>query len=446
MIGRNRSIRYGLAAAVLGGVLSMLPVVAGAQSQIDRLIERVEKQDREIEALKKELKELRARTELQQSRDAELEKDLTELRAETEPPPKHPEYRDEDGETPLTHYDNPRIRLDVAAQINQAVNVAGDGKSTTVYFVDNDTSNSRVRLAGVGTFTQGPEVGTTFEMAFSPNPSSDVSQDNETVSDFVQVRRAEIWARDDRYGRLMFGRGSAAADNTAEFDLSLVSGPIMYSGIADIAGGLQFTDGDVLSGVAVNEAFFNFDSNRQNRFRYDTPMFGPVQLSASAGSNQRYDGALTFGGDYDHWTGIDLGGFTTLGALSISDPNERNHDYRVAGSGSLLHDATGLNFTASSGFDAGTPGGTPYNVYGKLGWNASLLDAGPTGFGVDYTWTENVSSNGDEGQGIGLAAVQVLTGYGIELYTQFRWYSLDRRQGPRFDDIFVGTTGTRVRF
>ena len=74
----------------------------------------------------------------------------------------------------------------------------------------------------------------------------------------------------------MFGRGSAAADNTAEFDLSLVSGPIMYSGIADIVGGLQFTDGHTLSGVSVNQAFFNFDGNRQNRIRYDTPMFGPV--------------------------------------------------------------------------------------------------------------------------------------------------------------------------
>jgi hypothetical protein len=135
-----------------------------------------------------------------------------------------------------------------------------------------------------------------------------------------------------------------------------------------------------------------------------------------------------------------------LGALSIYDPNERNVDYRVAGSWSLLHDATGLNLTASSGFEDTAYGGTPYNVYGKLGWNASFLDVGPTGFGVDYTWTENVSGNGDQGQGVGLAAVQVLSAYGIELYSQFRWYSVDRDRGPRFDDIFVGTTGTRVRF
>jgi hypothetical protein len=47
---------------------------------------------------------------------------------------------------------------------------------------------------------------------------------------------------------------------------------------------------------------------------------------------------------------------------------------------------------------------------------------------------------------VGLSAVQVLDRYGIELYTQARWLELDRGQGPDFDDIWVLTTGTRVRF
>src|SRR5262249_35677793 len=90
-------------------------------------------------------------------------------------------------------------------------------------------------------------------------------------------------------------------------------------------------------------------------------------------------------------------------------------------------------------------GGTPYNLYGKFGWNAKLLEAGPTGFGVDYTWTENVSGSGDKGQGVGVAAVQVLRRYGIELYTQFRWYSVDRAERPHFADIFLGPRGGGVR-
>lgn len=420
--------------AVLGGCPALIASAgaARAQDRFDALMERIEKQDREIQELRQQVNELRGKPVV------------------TQPPPPTSdapqEYRREEGDDPVGDYGNPGIRLEISGQINQAINVAGDGKETKAYFVDNDTSNTRLRFAGVAKFKEGSEIGPLLEVAFSPNPSSDVSQDREIAGDFFQVRRAELYAYDPRYGRFTLGRGSLAANDIATFDLSLVSGPIMYSGISDVAGGLQFTDGKHLTGVHLNQAFFNFDGNRQNRVRYDTPMWGPVQLSLSYGANERKDLAVTFGGDYGRWTGFEVGTFTTLGGVAISDPSQHGVDFRVAGSWSVLHNPTGLSLTFSGGFDEGPSGGTPYNLYGKLGWNAKLLSVGPTGFGVDYTWTENVSAPGDQGQGVGVAAVQVLQRYGIELYTQFRWYSVDRAEHPKFDDIFVGTMGTRVRF
>lgn len=433
-MGTTRFSRLGFM-LVLNIALSTLCGTAIAQDRIDLLLQRIEEQDRQIEALRRE---------------------VNELRAETAPPPKQ-EKEDfstreewgrqaEDSEAPLTDYRYPGIRLDVAGQINQAINFAGDGDDTKAYFVDNEASNTRIRFSGVSGWEKGWKVGTTLEVALSPNPSTRVSQDNESAGDNIQVRRAELFVLDERYGRLMFGQGSAAADDAAEYDLSLVGGPIMYSGVSDIAGGLQFTDGQNLTGVTVLDAFFNFDSLRMNRIRYDSPMLGPAQLSLSAGSDQRYDAALTFGGDYGQWSGIDLGPFTGLGAVSIHDPKDDDEDYRVAGSWSLLHDETGVSLTLSGGFDADTQGDTPYNLYGKLGWDVAWLPFGATGFGLDYTFTENVSADGDQGQSVGLAAVQLLDRYGIELYGQFRWYTLDRDLGPDFDDILVGTLGTRVRF
>lgn len=412
---------------ILAVVVVLPTTISGsalAQDRIDVLIQRIEQQDREIAALREAVKD---------------------LQSTTPPPPAHPEYRKEDGEEPLTEYLNPEIRLDIAGQVNPALNVAGDGKSTKAYYVDNDTTGSRVRFAGVGIFGEGPEVGTTLEVGLSPNNSFDVSQNDETPGDFISVRRAELWVRDERFGRVMFGRGSAAADNTAEFDLSMVGGAIMMSGVSFIAGGLEFTNGHALSGVAIGDAFENFDGGRQSRIRYDTPMFGPFQLSVSAGADQRYDAAITFGGDYDHWTGVRLGPFTTLGAVSIYDPNVDGVDFRMGGSWSMLHDDTGLSLTVSSGWED-SDHDTPYNVYGKLGWDTKLLRSGPTGFGVDYTWGRSLSAADDEGQSVGFAAVQTLQEYGIELYTQFRWYMLDRATGPSVDDIFLGTMGSRVRF
>ena len=78
--------------------------------------------------------------------------------------------------------------------------------------------------------------------------------------------------------------------------------------------------------------FFNFDGDRQPRIRYDSPVYAGFQLSASAGSDQRYDGAITYGGNYDTWTASELGAFTVLGALSAYQPNDDGLDYRMAAS------------------------------------------------------------------------------------------------------------------
>ena len=132
--------------------------------------------------------------------------------------------------------------LTLSGQVNPAFNVVDDGISTDVFIVDNDTSGTRFRLDADAPLGE-TSLGATIEIGASPNNSYDVSQlDPQTDADF-NVRRAEVTFRNDRYGRLQLGKGSSAADDTAEYDLSLVAGPIMYAGVADIAGGIIFTDG-----------------------------------------------------------------------------------------------------------------------------------------------------------------------------------------------------------
>ncbi len=344
--------------------------------------------------------------------------------------------------------DNPdKIKLAISGHINRAVNVAADGDDTKAYFVDNDVSDSRVRFVGTGQVTPNTLLGSRMEIAFSPNNSSDVSQDNESSDDFIDVRKVEAFARNDSYGQGLFGKGQAAADDTAEFDLSLVGGPIMYSGVADIAGGLQFTADDELTGISVDDAFFNFDGDRQDRARYDTPVLGPgLQVSISAGDDQRYDAALTWGGDYGDWSGVEVGPFTTLGAISIRDPSEDDVDWRLAGSFSGLHNPTGLSLTVSGGMDSFDEGDDPYNLYSKLAWDTNFFSIGDTGFGIDFTYGENVLLENDESTSVGLAAIQLLEDYGTEFYVQFRVYDLDRDESPAVDEIYVGTVGTRVKF
>ncbi len=63
--------------------------------------------------------------------------------------------------------------------MNRAINFANDGDSTKAYFVDNDVSNSRFRVLGLANYNEDVRFGGLLEVAFSPNNSSDVSQDNE---------------------------------------------------------------------------------------------------------------------------------------------------------------------------------------------------------------------------------------------------------------------------
>ena len=269
--------------------------------------------------------------------------------------------------------------------------------------------------------------------------------DPQTDADF-NVRRAEVTFRNDRYGRLQLGKGSTAADDTAEYDLSLVAGPIMYAGVADIAGGILFTDGTDYSDITVGDALFDFDGDRLGRIRYDSPMFGPLQGSASYGQDDQWAAAVTLDGDYGDWSGWTVGSFTLLAAASVYNPDDDTVDYAYAASGSVQHDPTGLSLTLSTGGQKLDAGDDPSNFYVKVGWNTEFWPLGPTGFGIDYTRGENISGDGDEGTSWGVAAVQRIAPYDIDLYAQLRRYSLDGETSADLRDITVGTFGTKFAF
>ncbi len=416
------------------------------RSLLEQLQQLIEQQQEQLKQQSETIETLGERVDQLEKKPSESDTNITAA-PETTTEPTEPSSAAQMSDKLVTS-GSKKVSLAISGHINRAVNIADDGEDTQAYFVDNDVSNSRIRFVGTGQITPETSLGPTVEIAFSPNNSFDVSQDNEIADDFIDVRKVEAFVRNDRYGQVLFGKGAAAADDTAEYDLSLVAGPIMYSGIADIVGGLQFTDNDgELSGLTVGDAFFNFDGNRQDRVRYDSPVYGPgVQLSVSTGADQRADAAMTWGGDYGNWSGVDIGDVTTLGAVSIRDPNEDDVDLRLAGSFTALHNPTGVSVTVSAGTDSKDNAADPYNLYSKVGWDTSFFPVGPTGFGADLTYTENFSGDGDEGIGVGLAAIQLIEDFGMELYSQFRVFDLDRESGDNVNEIVVGTVGTRIKF
>ena len=436
-------------AAVALFALAGAPALAqqASAADLDRMMAVIEAQQAQIDAMRAELNALKAQRAAPSPAPAQL---AVATAAPAALPAAVPSAGDDDRTEAqmvaegFTWSDRSGRSLTLSGQVNPAFNVVNDGKSTDVFIVDNDTSNTRFRLDADAPLGE-TSLRATIEIAASPNNSYDINQLTAQSDADFNVRRAEVTVRNDRYGRLQLGQGSSAADDTAEYDLSLVGGPIMYSGVADIAGGILFTDGEDYSGTTVGDAFFNFDSGRLARIRYDSPMFGPFQGSVSFGQDDQWAAALTLGGDYGAWSGLSVGNFTLLAAASVYNPDDDNVDYAYAASASVLHDPTGFSLTLSTGGQKLDQGDDPSNVYAKLGWDTQFWPLGPIGFGIDYTRGDDISSEGAEGTSYGIAAVQKVERYNIDLYGQIRRYELDGVE-PNLKNITVGTLGTRFTF
>lgn len=411
--------------------------------KIEKLERLLQKQQQQMESMQRQLDHLKqaerrdvdklgqrvsvVETEAEEARSL-LDRHKTEDKGFLPPPPRA-----------ITSGED-RVKLAISGQVNRAVNIADDGKDTKAYFVDNDASNSRLRLVGTAKATDDLTIGTRIEIAIAPNESSEVSQDDQETGNFIDQRWVEVTLASNRYGKISLGKGDTASNNSAEVDLSRVD-VVAYASIADIAGGLRFRQNrdETLTDVSVSDAFNDLDGlGRKNRVRYDSPLFYGFSLAASAVSDGRYDGSLWWGGE-----GF---GFKAVGAVAFADPHEERTGYIYDGSFSMLHKDTGLNLTLSGGLKERDDQDNAGNFYAKAGWMTQLFSFGQTAFGLDYTRSWSLPTDSYKGYSVGLAAVQQFEKYGTEFYLQYRLYALDRDFALDVQDINVGTVGARVKF
>ena len=333
------------------------------------------------------------------------------------------------------------IKVRLSGQVNRALSFINDGKSTQAYFVDHSTSGSRINLVATAKMSDDVSLGSRIELAITPDNSAQVSQSNQAPADSFNQRWAEVSLKSNKWGKLSLGKGDTATNTTAEVDLSGTL-PIQNSSVADLYYGMLFREraGDkALTSIKVSNAFSNQDGlHRESRFRYDTPRFYGFSLATSAVSNRRSDAAV-------FWEGQGYG-FKAAGAAAIANPNIDRAGNRYDGSFSVLHGESGLNLTLSAGLLERDNQPDDRNLYGKLGWLASLNSFGNTAFVVDYTRSENLPAAHDVGHSVGAGIVQLFDKYDTELYLLYRRYSLDRSSGARVENITAGSVGARVRF
>ncbi len=330
------------------------------------------------------------------------------------------------------------VKLSVSGQVNRGVLFADNGDDSEFFHVDNDNSSTRVRFIGAGKLNEDITVGTQIEVQFESNSTAAIRIDQDSAAgpnNFTE-RKLELYADSKRFGRLWVGQGDTASNGSSEVDLSGTA-VVAYSGIADLAGGIAFSDNNVL-GPRINQAFSNFDGlSRDDRIRYDTPSFSGFKGSVSAVEGGAVDAALRFSGE--------VAGTKVAGAVAYANANSRQGFEQYNGSVSVLT-PMGITLTGALGTrEVDSGGDDPLFYYGKLGYTFNAVDFGATTVAVDYAAVDDLNQEGDEFTSYGASLVQNFDKIGTEFYLGVRNHELDRA-GSNFDDIFAVLGGARVKF
>ena len=434
MFGRQLTL-VAVAAALTGAAGSASAQDARQLQDMKRVIEQQQKQ---IQAQQQALENLRRQVEGMQQQSEQAAKTATQAQDAAARAQKTAEAT---AQSPQVSAGQAKIKLQIYGQINQMINTANDGKSTKAYFLSNNNSAPRLGIVGKAQYNDDLTIGPQIEVAVKPNASNKVTQTNETdtsADNTFEARKVEGFAISKTYGAAYLGRGDPSTKDIARIDLSGTD-VLDFANVGDMAGLFFRTkDGHDLTNTQISKAFTDFDTGRISRVRYDTPTWHGLTLSGSYGEDQKAGAAL-------RWSADDLFGFRTAAGLGVQDPSQSGVENLVSGSGSVLHKATGLNFTLAGGVESAN-GDNPYFVYVKPGWQHEFWTIGLTSFSVDWQRTDHQPAQNDKGDSIGAAVVQAIAGYGTELYAGFRWYTLDTGDGPSVEDIYVGTTGVRVKF
>ena len=209
-----------------------------------------------------------------------------------------------------------KIKISLSGQVDRSEVYGDDGISKNFRNVDNNTSSTRFRIVGEGRANPETTLGTNLEMEVRANPSSTTTlvqnAPQAAANVFPTIRQAEVFAAGRDWGGLRLGFGSTASYLTSEFDLS---GTFIaqYVVISDEDGGFAFRQKGaalvpggpggrlVLSpngafGPAVGSVFNSFNGLvRNDRVRYDSPVWEGLQFSTSYVDDGSWDAALRMG-------------------------------------------------------------------------------------------------------------------------------------------------------
>ena len=360
---------------------------------------------------------------------------------------------------------SPMASADVtlSGQVNRAIVHADDGVDSGTHFVDNDVSSTRFRIKGEHELDDTLTFGAQMETEVRSNSSVNYTVDQEKSAGYngLEERKLEIFIKSKNAGTVWLGQGDMASNSSSEQDLSGTN-VVSHAEFHKLGRALSFrnTLADPATGLhdsvtTVKNVVDDMDGmSRQDRFRYDTPSFGGLTLSASVTEGSAWDVGAKYKGKF---AGSKIAAALAYASSEDNDSYEGKFDNQVSGSLSFMH-ASGFNVTLAGGKrdsnsddNEGLLGeegffgdDEPTFYYAKLGYKMKS-SIGSTAFSVDYGNVQDLDQIDDEAEGYGVFLVQKIDKVSTELYLGYRQFSLDR-PGVDLEDIGIVVGGARVKF
>lgn len=329
---------------------------------------------------------------------------------------------------------NRKVSLEVYGQVTTAVMWWDDGNESNVYVVDPQTSNTRFGLRGKAQINSDLEAGYQLELGWQTADATRVTASNDEGNDVPEFRQAHWFIASKTWGKVRVGFADTANSGIAEIDLSNAS---VADGMSSSQAGAA-----IMSGMFTNGMFFeNFEFNRKNIVRYDTPTFGGFQLSAAAGEDDMWDVALRYAGEH--------AGFKLAAGIAYGQDTDGTSDETLDvlnGGGSIMHMPTGLFVTANGGRrEHDVAGGKDTFWFVSGGLERKWFTVGKTTlFGMGG---KEKARDDDSASFWGLGAVQAIDAAAMDLYISYRSYDLSGDLvDPNLDEFDTVVAGARIKF
>ncbi|MBU1211994.1 MAG: porin [Alphaproteobacteria bacterium] len=355
---------------------------------------------------------------------------------------------------------NRKVSLTIYGQVTTAVmfwDADGNGiDESNTYVVDPQTSSTRFGFKGKANITSDWSAGYNIELEFQAADASKVRVNNDEAGDLPEFRQAHWYLQSKTLGKVRVGLADMAASGIAEIS---VANELIADGMSSSQAGATIISRD-LSGPGIT----NFETNRQNTVRYDTPEFGGFIASAAWGEDDIWDVALRYAGEFAGFklaAGVAYAESTDSRNGGPDDDGDFGDDSTIEivnGGLSVMHVATGLFVTASAGQrERSTYVGedTFWHVTGGIEQKWSSL--GKTtifGMGGEFNDKEGTIIGGvaavdsDSLQYYGGGVVQKIDAAAMDLFISYRHYDVNAGTAgaPVESDFDVVVGGGRIQF